>query len=76
MYRHRLTPAIILVLVVWTLLPRPADAYLDPGNGSYFVQVIIAGALGGMVAGRMYVRQLFGKIKNILTRRRTPPSGQ
>lgn len=67
--------SLIIVLAAWLLVPLPVQAYLDPGNGSYFIQVIIAGAVGGMVAGRMYLRQLFGKIKKILTRR-TPPSGQ
>jgi|GEM_PF-2435568 len=76
MPRLRSHTAILLVLAVWMLMPLPTQAYLDPGNGSYFIQVIIAGAVGGMVAGRMYLRQFFGKIKNLLTRRQTPPSGQ
>ncbi len=43
-------------------------AYLDPGSGSYLLQLLIAGALGGLVVLRMYwsrvtafFRRLFGK---------------
>jgi hypothetical protein len=43
-------------------------AYLDPGSGSYLLQLLIAGALGGLVVLRMYwsrvsafIRRLFGK---------------
>lgn len=42
--------------------------YLDPGSGSYLLQLIIAGAMGGLLIVRAYwgrivkfVRRLFGK---------------
>lgn len=42
--------------------------YLDPGSGSYLLQLIIAGAMGGLLIMRAYwgkivnfVRRLFGK---------------
>ena len=31
---------------------RPAHAYLDPGAGSYAIQMILAGIFGGFVAFR------------------------
>jgi hypothetical protein len=34
--------------------------YLDPGSGSYLLQLLIAGALGGLVVLRMY----WGKVKD------------
>jgi hypothetical protein len=44
------------------------NAYLDPGSGSYLLQLLIASALGGLVVLRMYwsrvtafFRRLFGK---------------
>lgn len=43
-------------------------AYLDPGSGSYLLQLLIASALGGLVILRMYwsriiafFRRIFGK---------------
>lgn len=49
------------------LLPRPAFAYLDPGTGSYVLQILIAAAVGAAVAIRafwqnikLYINKLFG----------------
>jgi hypothetical protein len=33
-----------LTLFLW-LLPRPAQAYLDPGSGSYLIQILIASTI-------------------------------
>jgi len=42
---------VVLKILVLTLaflsLARQAHAYLDPGTGSYFVQILIAGIAGG-----------------------------
>lgn len=40
----------------------PAQAYLDPGSGSYLLQFLIAGLLGASVAIKIYWR----KIRRIL----------
>lgn len=46
------------------ILIRPAS-YLDPGSGSYLLQLLIAGALGALFALRLYwsrVREFFSNI--------------
>ena len=56
-----------LVLIVCSLsvsLPRPAFAYLDPGTGSMFLQLLIGGIAGVLVIGRLY----WAKLKRLLTR--------
>ena len=45
-------------------LLRTKQAYLDPGSGSYLLQLLIAGLLGGMFA----IRASWGKIKNFFRR--------
>jgi hypothetical protein len=40
------------------------DAYLDPGSGSYLLQLLIAGLLGGAFA----IRASWDKIKNFFRR--------
>jgi hypothetical protein len=40
-------------------------AYLDPGSGSFILQLLVAGILGGLVAIRMY----WSKIKARFTRK-------
>lgn len=48
------------------LLGRAAapPAYLDPGSGSYLIQLVIAGALGALLA----IRMSWGRIKGIFRR--------
>jgi hypothetical protein len=45
-----LAPVAILALL---LIPKDAHAYLDPGTGSYVLQMIIAGLLGAAFAIKM-----------------------
>lgn len=49
----------------FTLLFRPA-AYLDPGSGSYLLQLLVAAVLGIGLAVRMY----WGRIKTIFSRKK------
>ncbi len=45
-----LAPVAVVYLLV---LPQDAHAYLDPGTGSYVLQMIIAGLLGAAFAIKM-----------------------
>ena len=40
------------------LFPPPADAYLDPGSGSFILQILAAVLLGAGVAIRMQWRKI------------------
>ena len=44
------------------LLFRPL-MYLDPGSGSFIIQMLLAGALGIAVAVRIYWKQIVGFFK-------------
>ena len=44
-------------------------AYLDPGSGSFILQLLVAGILGGLVALRMS----WGKLKARFSRRPPEP---
>jgi hypothetical protein len=47
------------------LFPQTAHAYLDPGSGSYFLQMLLASLLTGL-----YLIKLFwGKIKHFFSTR-------
>ncbi len=52
-----MTEALIGILntgnLAMDLLIRPSN-YLDPGSGSYLLQLLIAGALGALFALRLY----------------------
>ena len=47
-----------------------ALAYLDPGSGSFLIQLLIAGALGVALA----IRMSWGRIKGMFRRKDAPPS--
>lgn len=64
-------------LALWTAAvaclaaPAPALAYLNPDAGSMLLQVLLAGAAGLAVAGKL----LWGRIVALFARRRTRASG-
>ena len=41
-------------------------AYLDPGSGSFLLQLLVAGILGGLFA----VRAFWGRLKGKITRKK------
>lgn len=43
-------------------------AYLDPGSGSYFLQLLAAGILGSLFV----VRAFWSRLKDRITRRKKP----
>ena len=58
------------MFVIFLLLafPRPAHAYLDPGTGSYVIQIVLASLVGVAFGVKVFFRQiasffgaLFGK---------------
>lgn len=61
-YTHRMvrfTPLLVALLVVLVLTPRDAHAYLDPGTGSFLLQMLIAGVVGALY----YIRVSWARIK-------------
>lgn len=51
MNRHRaFASALVLVGCYFLVCPPRAHAYLDPGTGSYILQLVMAAALGGAFA--------------------------
>jgi hypothetical protein len=50
------------------LLPSIAHAYLDPGTGSYVVQILIGTVLGGLFALGMLWRRVVASFKRFFKR--------
>ena len=63
-----------LSLAVWLVglargwIARPVQ-YLDPGSGSYLLQLLIAAALGALIALRLYWKRVKGFVSRLLGRR-------
>jgi len=52
-----------IILMVIFLLPNSAHAYIDPGSGSYVLQIILASLLGGI----FYIKTIWRKIRSLLS---------
>lgn len=53
---------ILFVLILGSVFVQPANAYLDPGTGSYIIQVVIATFAGAIFALKVF----WGNIKNYI----------
>lgn len=60
------------LLLVGLYLPGLAHAYIDPGSGSFIIQMFVASMIGAMLSIKMYynaiktkLRSIFGKDKSI-----------
>ena len=52
-----------VAVILQVLVTREAAAYIDPGSGSFFVQMVLAGLLGAGMAIKAYwhrIKSLFG----------------
>jgi hypothetical protein len=53
-----LPTAIGVVLAFVLVSPAPAWGYIDPGSGSFFLQMLLAGLLGLGMTLRLYGRRI------------------
>ena len=51
-------------------LPWQAHAYIDPGTGSYFLQVLVAGILGASFAVEHFWKNLTAFFRNLGSKKR------
>lgn len=75
----KLSYIFLTTLLVFVLSTKAAHAYLDPGTGSFILQVVAAGALGGLFALKTFWRQIidfFQRIFSKKTRKQAPVKKQ
>ena len=53
-----------LILIGITVLPSSAHAYIDPGSGSVFLQIVLGGVSGLLVLLKLY----WGRVKSFFRR--------
>lgn len=51
-------------------LPARASAYVDPGTGSYVLQLLLAGILGALFALKVFWHRTVGFVKDLVRRLR------
>lgn len=52
------------------ILSRDVCAYLDAGTGSYIIQLVIAGFLGGLFAIKLFWKRISAFLKRVFSRKR------
>jgi hypothetical protein len=58
--RSTATFFVLVVIGFWLLVVPVANAYVDPGTGSYVFQVLIGVFLGAAVAVKVFWRRIWG----------------
>lgn len=59
----RLLTVGFLGLLTLLIFAPPAHAYIDPGTGSYFLQILLA----GIAAGLLGIKLLWGRIRALFS---------
>jgi len=60
-------PVIIFSLALF-LTPQAAQAYLDPGTGSYIIQIVIGMVAGAIFALKIYWTRVKGFVRSVVQR--------
>ena len=60
---------ITAVCLILAFTAKKADAYLDPGSGSFIFQIIIAALFGGLVALKTYFKKIKLFLINFLAKK-------
>jgi flagellar biosynthesis protein FliQ len=67
-YFIRFKKIIIAFILVQVIFIPKAYAYLDPGTGSYILQVIMAAVVGGLFITKLFWNKMKAFLNNIFDR--------
>ncbi len=62
----------LMFVSIFLLLPQSTHAYLDPGTGSYLLQLLAGGLVGGLYVMKTWRHAILGKTKRFFKK----PSGK
>jgi len=68
--RRPALPAVALIVLISPILLQLAYGYLDPGTGSYIIQLLIGGLLGGLFAIGLFWKRVIAYVKRMFRSRR------
>lgn len=60
---------LLLSLSLLLLCTLEARAYLDPGSGSYMMQVLLASLIGGLYILKVYFKRIVERIKGLIPKK-------
>jgi len=68
-YFRQLATVLFLFSLLYLVFPRRVYAYLDPGTGSYILQLAIAALLGGSVMIKIYWKKIRTYLANLFSKK-------
>lgn len=68
-HQRILRNAVVWAVLLLVVCAQHAHAYIDPGSGSYVLQLILAGLLGAGVAVRIYWKRIRASVLRVLSGR-------
>jgi hypothetical protein len=68
--RRPALPAVALTVLISPILLQLAYGYLDPGTGSYIIQLLIGGLLGGLFAIGLFWKRVIAYVKRMFRSRK------
>jgi len=57
----------LFIILAFLFAPLKSYAYLDPGTGSYMLQILLATLIGAAYALKVYWRKIKAYFKNLLS---------
>ncbi|MEX0616486.1 MAG: hypothetical protein WD231_01575 [Candidatus Woykebacteria bacterium] len=70
MKRSNVINLFLLFLALFVISARPAHAYLDPGSGSYILQILIATGVGALFAVKTFWLQIKDFFTSLIGRKK------
>lgn len=68
-YFRQLATVVFLFSLLYLVFPQRVYAYLDPGTGSYILQLAIAALLGGSVMIKIYWKKIRTYLANLFSKK-------
>ncbi|MBA7680534.1 hypothetical protein ES703_88851 [subsurface metagenome] len=66
-YHGKITISLQFIFIINIIFPGAVYCYIDPGTGSFIIQIIIAGVVGSLIVIKIFfkrVKDFFRKRKN------------
>lgn len=75
--RINFTNGLFVLLILSSLTTNKARAYLDPGSGSYLLQILLAGFFSALLFIKTFWRKIYYFLKKIFKKKvKNPPKDE
>ena len=68
-FKNRVTVLITVLITYQIFAPDTCHAYLDPGTGSYILQMTMAAVLGSLFAIKMFWKRIIVFLKMLFSKK-------